>query len=180
MSKPMLRLACCCSAWWSCAGRKGNLQLVVTICKGDLRDAVEPPSANWKLSSLGSSLTDNSRVFGTAMAPFVLSRAVPHDMKEIVELQYDSFEDDLVHELFMGCNSRHDLPKLVARYTEAMMQDPSDIWIMIKDAATGRTVAASNWKLYLGSTHMQHVASTRSCPGCKARLHWPQSLCCSR
>lgn len=89
------------------------------------------------------------------MAPFVLSRAVPHDMKEIVELQYDSFEDDLVHELFMGCNSRLDLPKLVARYTEAMMRDSSDIWIMIKDAATGRTVAASNWKLYLGSAHMQ-------------------------
>lgn len=76
-------------------------------------------------------------------------------MEEIVSLQYDSFEEPMVREIFMGCKSTNDMPKLVTKYMEAMIKDPSDIWIMLKDIATGRIVAASNWKIYLGSAHVQ-------------------------
>jgi hypothetical protein len=82
-------------------------------------------------------------------APFVLTRASPCDMLEIVRLMYDSF-GQLTREAFMGTPNLSDLPKLESRYIEAMRADPTDIWIKVTDLASGRIVAASNWKLYLG------------------------------
>ena len=51
----------------------------------------------------------------------------------------------------MGCFSLDDVPKYVAKWTTMMTEDPTDIWIKITDKHTGEIVAASNWKLYLGS-----------------------------
>lgn len=78
---------------------------------------------------------------------FTLLRATAHDIPEIVDLMYDSFED-FVRRIVMGCYSREALPQLVAQYIEEMQTDPSDIWIKVSDVNTGKIVAASNWKLY--------------------------------
>ena len=51
----------------------------------------------------------------------------------------------------MGCFSIDDVPKYVAKWTSMMTEDPTDIWIKVTDKQTGEIVAASNWKLYLGS-----------------------------
>lgn len=84
------------------------------------------------------------------VSKFVLSRATEHDIAEIVELQYRSFESRLVKELLMGCSSPEDLPKFIAKRIQTTKEDPSDIWIKVIDSTTLKIVAASNWKLYLG------------------------------
>lgn len=55
----------------------------------------------------------------------------------------------------MGCKSSGDLHKLAAKYAEDMVTNPTDIWIKVTSSATGKIVAASNWKLYLGSAPVE-------------------------
>ena len=81
-------------------------------------------------------------------APFVLSRATASDMDEIVDLQYDCFPG-FVREVFMGCFSKNDLPRVRDLFIDKMQQDPNDVWIKVVDKLSGNVVAASNWKLYV-------------------------------
>jgi hypothetical protein len=84
------------------------------------------------------------------MSPFRLSRATVADLPELLELMYKSFSTWTTSR-FMGCFSLDDVPNFVAKYTTVMIEDPTDIWIKVTDNHTGEIVAASNWKLYLGS-----------------------------
>ncbi|PIA96314.1 hypothetical protein CB0940_10610 [Cercospora beticola] len=89
------------------------------------------------------------------MAQFVLARATPNDMAELVQVQYEAFKPKYVRELFMGCRDTDDLPKLAKKYAEDMAQDPTDLWIKVTDLTTGEIVAASNWRLSLASSNVQ-------------------------
>ncbi|GAB1312410.1 N-acetyltransferase domain-containing protein [Madurella fahalii] len=79
---------------------------------------------------------------------FALSRASPDDLPELARLQYRCFPP-VVREIFMGCKTEDDLPRLVRRHEKLMQQDSSDVWIKVTDQTTGRVVAASNWKVYV-------------------------------
>jgi len=80
--------------------------------------------------------------------PFVLQPAKKEDMKEILDLQYRCFPD-LVRRVLMGCDSEADLPRLQAEYIEEMEESGSVVWHYVKDLASGRIIAASNWKIFL-------------------------------
>ena len=82
-------------------------------------------------------------------APFSLSRVTLEDMPELLDVQYDAFPE-FVRVTFMGCHSKDDLPKLIPRYIEKLEKDPSDVWIKVTDNATGRIIAASDWKVFPG------------------------------
>ena len=84
------------------------------------------------------------------MAPFRLSRAKVEDLPELLNLMYNCFSTWTTSR-YMGCVSLDDVPKFVAKYTAIMSEDPSDIWMKVTNDHTGEIVAASNWKLYLGS-----------------------------
>ncbi|PPJ60926.1 hypothetical protein CBER1_06197 [Cercospora berteroae] len=89
------------------------------------------------------------------MAQFVLAKATPNDMAELVQVQYEAFKPKYVRELFMGCKDTEDLPRLAKKYAEDMAQDPTDLWIKVTDLTTGNIVAASNWRLYLATSSVQ-------------------------
>ena len=80
--------------------------------------------------------------------PFILSRAIPSEMEEVVELEYDCFPE-FVRNVFMGCSSKADLPKITKSYVHEMETDPNDIWIKVMDKESGKVIAGSNWKLYV-------------------------------
>ncbi|KAI1344140.1 hypothetical protein F5Y15DRAFT_103971 [Xylariaceae sp. FL0016] len=103
------------------------------------------------------------------MAPrFLLSRASPADMPEIVALQYASFPP-VIRQAFMGCSSEADLPRLISKYTEKMTSDPYSVWLKVVDegrvteAGKQRIVAACNWDVY-PNAHAPAPASTDDGP----------------
>ena len=80
--------------------------------------------------------------------PFTLARASEADINEIVQLQYNCFEE-WIRRIFMGVHSPEDLPRCAQRFVEHMQNDPNDAWVKVMDKSTGRIVAASNWKVYV-------------------------------
>lgn len=80
------------------------------------------------------------------MGPLILSRATEADMPEIAAVEYRSFSP-FIREMFMGCRSEADIPRLADWYARRLRSDPFDVWIKVVDAATGRLVAASEWKV---------------------------------
>jgi hypothetical protein len=53
-----------------------------------------------------------------------------------------------VREVFMGCKSEADLPLIVQRYQNILLNDLHDVWIKVIDNESGAIVAASNWKVH--------------------------------
>lgn len=81
-------------------------------------------------------------------APFELVRVGVEDLDEIVELQYESFFP-FVREIFMGCRTKADLPLITKVMKKALLEDPNDVWIGVKDKSTGKFIAAANWKVFV-------------------------------
>lgn len=79
---------------------------------------------------------------------FILSRAGPSDMEEIIDLCYDSFSRAGTT-LFMGCPDRTNIPKYRQRCLDIMETDKSDVWMQVREAETGKLVAGSDWKVYV-------------------------------
>lgn len=91
-----------------------------------------------------------------AESPFSLSRVTADDMPELLDVQYEAFPD-FVRLIFMGCHSKNDLPKLIPKYIEKTDTDSSDVWIKVTDNASGKIVAASNWKVFPGKPSEDHA-----------------------
>lgn len=70
-------------------------------------------------------------------------------MPELLDVQYEAFPE-FVRVIFMGCHNKDDVSKLVPKYIEKMQNDPSDVWIKITDNATGKIIAAADWKIFPG------------------------------
>jgi redox-regulated HSP33 family molecular chaperone len=86
-----------------------------------------------------------------AGGPFELSRCTAEDLPELIQLQYDSFPP-AIRTLFMGCSTPikpNEIERITAKYIKASHEDPNDIWIGVKDCATGKWIAGSNWRVYL-------------------------------
>ncbi|KXT13348.1 hypothetical protein AC579_6022 [Pseudocercospora musae] len=81
-------------------------------------------------------------------SPFLLTRATAQDMLEICSLMYECFPPH-IRLIFMGCESREDLPKYQQRCINGMQKDKSDVWLQIRDQASGNVIAAANWKVYV-------------------------------
>ncbi|KAJ8124222.1 hypothetical protein ONZ43_g12 [Nemania bipapillata] len=79
---------------------------------------------------------------------FILTRASTDDIPEITRLEYTCFEP-IVRELFMGCKSEADIPRMAEKHIRDMAADPFEVWFKILDSATGKIVAASNWKFFV-------------------------------
>lgn len=81
-------------------------------------------------------------------APFVLTRAIPQDLSEILNVYYGCFNQ---HErtIFQGCPTPEYIHATQEIYALDMQSDASDIWIQVRDAEDNRLVAASNWKVYV-------------------------------
>ncbi|KAI1194011.1 hypothetical protein F5X97DRAFT_16798 [Nemania serpens] len=80
---------------------------------------------------------------------FILTRATVDDMPEIIRLEYRSFQPNkTICELFMGCQTEDDIPRITAKHIREM-SDPYEVWVKIVDSATGKIVAASNWKFFV-------------------------------
>jgi hypothetical protein len=86
-----------------------------------------------------------------ATKKFALARASTSDLPELCRLQYKCFPQ-LIREIFMGCKTEDDLPRLAQHYEKSMRENPNDIWIKVTDPATGRIVSASNWRVYVNGT----------------------------
>ncbi|RMD39682.1 hypothetical protein DV735_g5445, partial [Chaetothyriales sp. CBS 134920] len=103
--------------------------------------------------------------------PFTLDRATTADLAEILALEYASFPT-FVREVLMGCSSEADLPRAVehavskqgATAAAATSGDPHDIWIKVTDNATGKIIAASNWKVHLNAWYSAEVSDDKPLP----------------
>ncbi|KAI7150838.1 hypothetical protein KC316_g15515 [Hortaea werneckii] len=79
---------------------------------------------------------------------FYLSRLEPNeDMLELVQVAYDCFPP-MIREMFMGCKSEADLPRLAEHYLKEVREDPFTIWLKVVDRATSKIVAGSQWKVF--------------------------------
>jgi len=87
------------------------------------------------------------------MAPnpnFMLSRATVEDMREVVELEYNTFTDPVIRKMFMYPDTATGHAALLEQRIAAVTTNPHDYWIKIIDAASGRLVAVSNWRIFVG------------------------------
>ncbi|KAK5171300.1 uncharacterized protein LTR77_004444 [Saxophila tyrrhenica] len=80
--------------------------------------------------------------------PFVLTRVSVSDLPEMLALQYDCFPP-FIRQIFMGCNTEVDIPKIQEVYAEQIRTDPNDIWLKVVDRESAKIIAASNWKVYV-------------------------------
>ncbi|RMZ11072.1 hypothetical protein D0864_01093 [Hortaea werneckii] len=79
---------------------------------------------------------------------FCLSRLEPsEDMLQLVQVAYDCFPP-MVREMFMGCKSEADLPRLAQHYLKEIREDPFTVWLKVVDRASGKIVAGSQWKVF--------------------------------
>ncbi|KAI5922181.1 hypothetical protein F4810DRAFT_674884 [Camillea tinctor] len=109
------------------------------------------------------------------MAPksLSLSRATAADIPEIAALQYRCFPPR-IRELFMGCRTEADLPRLAEQYARLAAAAPSRyVWTKVavpsgdKDGACkGREkiIAASNWKVVGGGSGVDSLGDDEA-PG---------------
>ena len=84
----------------------------------------------------------------TTQAPFALSRASIDDMDELLNLQYDCFPE-FIRNVFMGCFSKDDLPRIKSEYVRKMKEDRSEVWVKVVDKKNKKIIAASAWNIYL-------------------------------
>lgn len=85
-----------------------------------------------------------------SLQQFSLSRASTDDLPELAKVEYDCFPP-VIREVFMGCRSEADLPRLAEHYAKEMRENPSVIWVKVVDQLSRKIVAASQWKVFPGS-----------------------------
>ncbi|KAI5202863.1 hypothetical protein E4T39_04436 [Aureobasidium subglaciale] len=84
--------------------------------------------------------------------PFVLSRATtPADFDAIVALEFKTFTDTFIREIFMGPDTPIGHANLSSMYQKTLVKNPADVWIKVVEKATGKVVGASNWRVHMGS-----------------------------
>lgn len=84
----------------------------------------------------------------TSPAAFTLYRALPSDAAELVDVQFRTFTDEVLREIFMGPDTPEGHENLQKHFVKTMKEDASDVWIKAVDPVTGKIAAASNWKVY--------------------------------
>lgn len=83
------------------------------------------------------------------MSTFTLHRAAATDLPAILDAEYDSFVEP-IRTLVLGAPDKTYLPRLVKHSQEELRGNPHLIWLYVRDESSGKIVAASNWKIFLG------------------------------
>ncbi|THY62235.1 hypothetical protein D6C98_01646 [Aureobasidium pullulans] len=91
--------------------------------------------------------------------PFILTRAhTPHDFHSIVALEFKTFTDPHLREIFMGPDTPDGHAYLSSFYQKTLHTNASDVWVKVEEKKTGKIVGASNWKVHMGSVPKHELA----------------------
>ena len=93
--------------------------------------------------------------------PLVLSRVAPEDFDTLVPIQFSAFAKNGAHYAQLGCKNPENIAHAKAIFLDSFASDPADLWLKVIDEdATGRIIAASNWKIY--PTYVKSDFDTRA------------------
>ncbi|THW77935.1 hypothetical protein D6D19_01873 [Aureobasidium pullulans] len=91
--------------------------------------------------------------------PFILTRAhTPHDFDSIVALEFKTFTDPHLREIFMGPDTPDGHAYLSSFYQKTLHTNASDVWVKVEEKKTGKIVGASNWRVHMGSVPKHELA----------------------
>ncbi|THY79104.1 hypothetical protein D6C93_10157 [Aureobasidium pullulans] len=91
--------------------------------------------------------------------PFILTRAhTPHDFDSIVALEFKTFTDPHLREIFMGPDTPDGHAHLSSFYQKTLHTNASDVWVKVEEKKTGKIVGASNWRVHMGSVPKHELA----------------------
>lgn len=81
--------------------------------------------------------------------PLTLSRVTHDDFNTLVPIQFAAFVNNGTHHAQLGFNTHDNIAHAKKVLREDFASDPADVWIKVTDEdASGRIIAASNWKIY--------------------------------
>lgn len=90
---------------------------------------------------------------------FALTRAhTPHDFDSIVALEFKTFTDPHLREIFMGPDTPDGHAHLSSFYQKTLHTNASDVWVKVEEKKTGKIVGASNWRVHMGSVPKHELA----------------------
>ncbi|THW17292.1 hypothetical protein D6D24_03989 [Aureobasidium pullulans] len=91
--------------------------------------------------------------------PFILTRAhTPNDFDSIVALEFKTFTDPHIREIFMGPDTPDGHAHLSSFYQKTLHTYNSDVWVKVEEKKTGKIVGASNWRVHMGSVPKHELA----------------------
>ncbi|THY17996.1 hypothetical protein D6D00_08291 [Aureobasidium pullulans] len=91
--------------------------------------------------------------------PFILTRAhTPNDFDSIVALEFKTFTDPHLREIFMGPDTPDGHAHLSSFYQKTLHTNASDVWVKVEEKKTGKIVGASNWRVHMGSVPKHELA----------------------
>ncbi|CAD0048265.1 unnamed protein product [Aureobasidium pullulans] len=91
--------------------------------------------------------------------PFILTRAhTSNDFDSIVALEFKTFTDPHLREIFMGPDTPDGHAHLSSFYQETLHTNASDVWVKVEEKKTGKIVGASNWRVHMGSVPKHELA----------------------
>ncbi|THW89114.1 hypothetical protein D6D15_05502 [Aureobasidium pullulans] len=91
--------------------------------------------------------------------PFILTRAhTSDDFDSIVALEFKTFTDPHLREIFMGPDTPDGHAHLSSFYQKTLHTNASDVWVKVEEKKTGKIVGASNWRVHMGSVPKHELA----------------------
>ncbi|THZ97690.1 hypothetical protein D6C82_06276 [Aureobasidium pullulans] len=91
--------------------------------------------------------------------PFILTRAhTSNDFDSIVALEFKTFTDPRLREIFMGPDTPDGHAYLSSFYQKTLHTNASDVWVKVEEKKTGKIVGASNWRVHMGSVPKHELA----------------------
>ncbi|THW17963.1 hypothetical protein D6C78_03344 [Aureobasidium pullulans] len=91
--------------------------------------------------------------------PFILTRAhTSNDFDSIVALEFKTFTDPHLREIFMGPDTPDGHAYLSSFYQKTLHTNASDVWVKVEEKKTGKIVGASNWRVHMGSVPKHELA----------------------
>ncbi|THY28296.1 hypothetical protein D6D01_03925 [Aureobasidium pullulans] len=91
--------------------------------------------------------------------PFILTRAhTPNDFDSIVALEFKTFTDPHLREIFMGPDTPDGHAYLSSFYQRTLHTNASDVWVKVEEKKTGKIMGASNWRVHMGSVPKHELA----------------------
>ncbi|THX56069.1 hypothetical protein D6D06_04544 [Aureobasidium pullulans] len=92
-------------------------------------------------------------------SPFILTRAhTSNDFDSIVALEFKTFTDPHLREIFMGPDTPDGHAYLSSFYQKTLHTNASDVWVKVEEKKTGKIVGASNWRVHMGSVPKHELA----------------------
>ncbi|KAF2400460.1 hypothetical protein EJ06DRAFT_431512 [Trichodelitschia bisporula] len=78
----------------------------------------------------------------------IQSRVREEDFDELLEIQFRAFSKVDLHQALFGPNTKEARDATKVKFIKTMHTDPTDCWMKLTDADTGKIVSAAQWKIY--------------------------------